>query len=70
MPKTPAESASKKKASKPKSSTKKSNAKAEASDDEVVDTPRVEEKPLTPAEAMERKEKLSASMHNWDEYFS
>ncbi|MCJ1389296.1 hypothetical protein MMC18_002152 [Xylographa bjoerkii] len=57
-PKTPAvESSSKKKAAKPKSSTKRSAAKASASDDEMIDTPMVEEKPLTPAEAKEKKEK-------------
>ncbi|MCJ1402766.1 hypothetical protein MMC11_005987 [Xylographa trunciseda] len=57
-PKTPVvESSSKKKAAKPKSSAKKSAAKASASDEEMIDTPMVEEKPLTPAEAKEKKEK-------------
>ncbi|MCJ1437058.1 hypothetical protein MMC27_006443 [Xylographa pallens] len=59
-PKTPTvESSSKKKAAKAKSSAKKSAAKASASDDEMIDTPMVEEKPLTPAEAKEKKEKES-----------
>ncbi len=59
-PKTPAsEPSSKKKAAKPKaSSSKKGAAKVVASDDEdVVDTPKVEEKPLSPAAAKEMKEK-------------
>ncbi|MCJ1378195.1 hypothetical protein MMC17_001291 [Xylographa soralifera] len=57
-PKTPTvDSSSKKKAIKAKSSAKKSAAKASASDDEMTDTPMVEEKPLTPAEAKEKKEK-------------
>lgn len=62
-PKTPTtESASKKKtgsgakATKPRGS-KKSAAKAEGSDEEMVDTPKVEEKPLTPQEAKQKKEK-------------
>ena len=60
MPKTPAsEPSNKKKAAKPKgSSSKKTAAKVTASDDEdVVDTPKVEEKPLSPAAAKEMKEK-------------
>ncbi len=59
-PKTPAsESSNKKKAAKPKaSSSKKGAAKVAASDDDdVVDTPKVEEKPLSPAAAKEMKEK-------------
>ncbi len=64
-PKTPAtDSASKKKtgsstkASKSKgSSTKKINAKATGSDDDMVDTPKVQEKVLTPQEAKQNKEK-------------
>jgi len=59
-PKTPvSEPSSKKKAAKPKaSSSKKGAAKVVASDDEdVVDTPKVEEKPLSPAAAKEMKEK-------------
>ena len=57
-PKTPAaEPASKKKVSKPKASSKKSAAKAGGSDEEMVDTHKVEEKPLTPQEAMQKKEK-------------
>ncbi|MCJ1283699.1 hypothetical protein MMC26_003030 [Xylographa opegraphella] len=57
-PKTPAiDSSSKKKVAKSKSSAKKSATKASASDDEMMDTPMVEEKPLTPAEAKEKKEK-------------
>ncbi|MCJ1356949.1 MAG: hypothetical protein MMC33_006945 [Icmadophila ericetorum] len=57
-PKTPTtESATKKKTTKPKSTTKKA-AKSTASDDEIMDTPKVEqEKPLTAAEAKEKKEK-------------
>ena len=59
-PKTPTtESATKKKTTKPKSTTKKA-AKSTASDDEIMDTPKVEqEKPLTAAEAKEKKEKES-----------
>ncbi|KAI9878261.1 MAG: hypothetical protein M1830_001440 [Pleopsidium flavum] len=63
-PKTPsADTTSKKKtgsstkAAKPKGSTKKSAAKANGSDEENVDTPKVEEKPLTPQEAKQKKEK-------------
>ena len=64
-PKTPsADSASKKKtgsstkATKAKgSSTKKVNAKATGSDEEMVDTPKVQEKVLTPQEAKQKKEK-------------
>lgn len=59
-PKTPtSEPPTKKKAAKPKgSSSKKAAAKVTASDDEdVVDTPKVEEKPLSPAAAKEMKEK-------------
>ncbi|KAL9036070.1 MAG: hypothetical protein Q9214_006298, partial [Letrouitia sp. 1 TL-2023] len=53
-PKTPAETSSKKKPGKPKISAKKA---AKGSDDEPMDTPKVEEKPLTPAEAKRMKEK-------------
>lgn len=54
-PKTPVEPSSKKKAPKPKSSTKKA-AKA-ASDDEAVETPKVEEKKLTAEEARQIEQK-------------
>ncbi|KAI4173081.1 MAG: hypothetical protein LQ343_003191 [Gyalolechia ehrenbergii] len=53
-PKTPVEPSSKKKASKPKSSTKKA---AKASDDEAVETPKVEEKKLTAEEARQMEQK-------------
>ena len=59
-PKTPvSETAGKKRAAKPKVSAKKANAKGSGSDDEVVDTPMVEEKPLSPEELKEKKEKES-----------
>ncbi|KAL8694056.1 MAG: hypothetical protein Q9218_001234 [Villophora microphyllina] len=53
-PKTPAEPSSKKKATKPKSSNKKA---AKVSDDEAVETPKVEEKRMTAEEAKQAKEK-------------
>ncbi|CAL8575398.1 hypothetical protein XPA_001326 [Xanthoria parietina] len=53
-PKTPVETSSKKKASKSKSSTKKA---AKESDDEAVETPKVEEKRMTAEEARNAKEK-------------
>ncbi|KAL8944159.1 MAG: hypothetical protein Q9216_000583 [Gyalolechia sp. 2 TL-2023] len=53
-PKTPVEPSSKKKAAKPKSSTKKA---AKASDDEAVETPKVEEKKLTAEEARQMEQK-------------
>ena len=54
-PKTPAaEPSTKKKTAKPKA---KPASKPTASDDEVVDTPKVEQTPLTPAAAKEIKEK-------------
>lgn len=58
-PKTPASEPAKKKkkAAKPKSTGKKKAAEA-ASDDELVDTPKAEEKPLTAAEDKEKKEKM------------
>ena len=57
-PKTPAGEPSKKKAPKSRVSTgKKAAAKAD-SDEEVVDTPKVEEKPLSAAEKKEKKEKM------------
>ena len=60
-PKTPTSESSKKKTpAKSKSSTKKQAAK-NASDEDMADTPVVEEKPLTPAEAKEKKEKESES---------
>ena len=63
-PKVP-ESSGKKKTPKPKSTTKKAAAKASGSDDEMmVDTPMVEEKPLTPAEAKEKKEKESKPLQS------
>ena len=59
-PKTPAgDGSSKKKMTKSKGSTKKSAGKTNGSDEDMMDTPRVEEKPLTPAEAKEKKEKES-----------
>lgn len=62
-PKTPAtESSSKKRAAKPKPTTKKTAAKVLGSDDEMLDTPIAQEKPLTPAEAMEKKEKESKEL--------
>ncbi|KAL8829035.1 MAG: hypothetical protein Q9170_006337 [Blastenia crenularia] len=53
-PKTPIEPSSKKKASKPKASAKKAE---KGSDDEAVETPKVEEKKLTAEEARHMKEK-------------
>ena len=62
-PKTPTgDASSKKKAAKPKGTNKKSAGKANGSDDDMMDTPRVEEKPLTPAEAKEKKEKESKTI--------
>lgn len=64
-PKTPAsEPAKKKKAAKPKSTGKKKAAEA-ASDDELVDTPKAEEKPLTAAEDKEKKEKMGEIAPTW-----
>ena len=58
-PKTPTvEASGKKKTPKVKASAKKSAAKAARSDDEL-DTPKLEEKTLTPAEAKDKKEKES-----------
>ncbi|MCJ1306526.1 hypothetical protein MMC25_000169 [Agyrium rufum] len=54
-PKTPAAVSSTKKAAKPKSS-KKAAAKTNG-EEEAEETPKVEEKPLSPAEAKEKKEK-------------
>ncbi len=53
-PKTPVETSSKKKAAKPKSSSKKA---PKESDDEAVETPKVEEKRMTAEEARIGKEK-------------
>ncbi|KAL8644330.1 MAG: hypothetical protein Q9226_007820 [Calogaya cf. arnoldii] len=53
-PKTPVETSSKKKAAKPKSSTKKA---PKESDDDAVETPKVEEKRMTAEEARNAKEK-------------
>ncbi|KAL8734776.1 MAG: hypothetical protein Q9181_003061 [Wetmoreana brouardii] len=53
-PKTPAESANKKKPTKAKSSTKKA---AKGSDDDAVETPKVEEKRMTAEETRQAKEK-------------
>ncbi|KAL8714867.1 MAG: hypothetical protein Q9220_001380 [cf. Caloplaca sp. 1 TL-2023] len=53
-PKTPVETSSKKKAPKAKSSSKKA---AKTSDDDAVETPKVEEKKLTSEEAKNMKEK-------------
>lgn len=53
-PKTPAETSGKKKAPKPKSSSKKA---AKESDDDAVETPKVEEKRMTEAEVRLGKEK-------------
>ncbi|KAI4280870.1 MAG: hypothetical protein L6R38_004090 [Xanthoria sp. 2 TBL-2021] len=53
-PKTPVETSSKKKAPKPKSSTKKA---PKESDDDAVETPKVEEKRMTAEEARNAKEK-------------
>ena len=62
-PKTPAtDTATKKKATKPRASGKKAMAKGAGSDEEMIDTPKVEEKPLTPAEAKEKKEKESKAI--------
>lgn len=55
-PKTPVESSGKKKAPKAKSSTKKA---AKTSDDDAVETPKVEEKRMTAEEARQTKEKRS-----------
>jgi hypothetical protein len=68
-PKTPTvETSGKKKASKPKSLTKKTATKTNGSEDDMIDTPKVEEKPLTPAEAKDKKEKEStfiSSKETW-----
>lgn len=64
-PKTPAsEPAKKKKPAKPKSTGKKKAVEA-ASDDEIADTPKAEEKPLTAAENKEKKEKMGESAPTW-----
>ncbi len=60
-PKTPAK---KKKPAKPKSTGKKKAVEA-ASDDEIVDTPKAEEKPLTAAENKEKKEKMGEIAPTW-----
>lgn len=57
-PKTPASEPAKKKAAKPKASTGKKAAAKAQSDDDAVDTPKAEEKPLTAAEKKEKKEKM------------
>ncbi|MCJ1478485.1 hypothetical protein MMC13_007165 [Lambiella insularis] len=57
-PKTPtAESSTKKRAAKPKAASKKAAPQTNGSDEEMIDTPMVEEKSLSPAEAKEKKEK-------------
>ncbi|KAL8999679.1 MAG: hypothetical protein Q9169_001496 [Polycauliona sp. 2 TL-2023] len=56
-PKTPIETSGKKKAAKPKSSSKKVPKETKESDDEAVETPKVEEKRMTAEEAKNAKEK-------------
>lgn len=65
-PKTPASEPAKKKKkpAKPKSTGKKKAVEA-ASDDEIVDTPKAEEKPLTAAENKEKKEKMGEIAPTW-----
>ena len=59
---TPKNPESSKKTPKAKGSTAKKGKKAVASDDETVDTPKIEEPKLTPAEQKEKSQKLGQAL--------